>query len=217
MSSFLYAQLAQQKKSAAEAPAAAPPPAAPQIMRATATSPDDNSDADQAGAPPSGAASSTAQPTTTSGYVEALAALIPAEVMTLHALILTATTHIQSASANAPGVTTISDVPTLRDAFWGLTLLSLLMYLVPRCYLAWKAGVAEKTDWLSQMEIADWARATIPPLAFVAWTMLQRVTAFDAAFPACTESQRTVAGLFLAAILVACASWLAFKPANRAS
>lgn len=206
MSSFLYAQIAQQKKAAADAPTAAPPqPGEPQAFRAAAA------DTDQGGAdgPPS--------PSTTSGYVEALAALIPAEVMTLHALVLTATTHIVASSTDAPGATTISDVPTLRAAFWGLAALSLLLYLVPRLYAAWKAGVAEKTGWQAQMDIADWARAFIPPLAFTAWTMLQRVTAFDAAFPGCTESQRTVAGLFLAAILIACASWLAFKPANRAT
>lgn len=200
MSSFLYAQIAQQKKAAAEAGAPPQPsPGAPQQFRSSAS--DDDGD-DQGPAP-----------STTSGYVEALAALIPAEVMTLHALILTATTRIDPRTT--PGTTTIVDVPTLLAAFWGLAALSMLLYLMPRLYAAWKAGIADKTGWRAQMDVADWVRAFIPPLAFTAWTMLQRVTAFDAAFPRCTESQRTVAGLFLAAILIACASWLAFKPANR--
>lgn len=143
-------------------------------------------------------------------YVEALVALIPAEVLTLHALVLTATTTIDAAT----NTTSISDIGTLGAAFWGLIGMSLLLYLVPRVSGAVKALPAG-TPWYrftANIPATDGLRAAIPPLAFVGWTMLQRMTAFDAAFPGVEESQRTVIGLFLAALLVALASWLAFKP-----
>ena len=150
-------------------------------------------------------------------YVEALVALIPAEVLTLHALVLTATTTIDTAT----NTTSISDIGTLGAAFWGLIGMSLLLYLVPRVSGALKpppagtplVGVPWHRRLTAQMTAADVLRAAIPPLAFVGWTMLQRMTAFDAAFPGVEESQRTVMGLFLAALLLALASWLAFKPA----
>jgi len=146
-------------------------------------------------------------------YVEALVALIPAEVLTLHALVLTATTTIDTAT----NTTSISDIGTLSAAFWGLIGMSLLLYLVPRVSAAVKALPAG-TPWhrfTGEISAADGLRAAIPPLAFVGWTMLQRMTAFDAAFPGVEESQRTVMGLFLAALLLALASWLAFKPAEE--
>lgn len=125
-------------------------------------------------------------------YVDALSALIPAEVMTLHALTLSATTEIEGT------ITRISAADSLRFAFWGLILISLFFYTAPRL-----AG----RHW----DRLDWVRMLLPPLAFVAWTMLQRSTAFDAAFPGVSDASRTVGGLFLAAVLCAMASWMAIQ------
>jgi len=137
--------------------------------------------------------SSTKNPPGVSTFVDALAALVPAEVLTLHALILTVTTttaaQVTTAAATASpvAVTTISDPTTLKWAFAGLIVLSIILYVVPRF-----------KNW----ELLDYVRAAIPPLAFVAWTMLQRSTAFDAIAPGSfKDAPRTVIGLFLAVIL----------------
>lgn len=125
-----------------------------------------------------------------STYVDAFAALVPAEVLTLHALILSVTT------TKTGDATTISDRPTLRWAFAGLIVISIVLYVVPRF---------RKWDTL------DYIRAAVPPLAFVGWTMLQRSTAFDAVAPGMTDAQRTVAALFLGVVLGLVASSLAKK------
>lgn len=125
-------------------------------------------------------------------YVDALAALVPAEVLTLHALILSVTTKVQN------NVTTISAPETLSWAFLGLIIVSVGLYVAPRL-------LAKKWDAL------DWARMAIPPLAFIGWTMLQRATAFDAIFPGMLDASRTVVALFLAVLLGASATALAYK------
>ena len=134
--------------------------------------------------------SSSQSPPGVSTFVDALAALVPAEVLTLHALTLSATT------TTADKVTTISDPVTLQWAFAGLIILSIVLYAVPR-FRKW-----DKLDYL---------RVAIPPLAFVGWTMLQRSTAFDAIAPGMKDAPRTVAGLFLGVVLGLVASTLANK------
>jgi len=130
-------------------------------------------------------------------YVDALAALVPAEVLTLHALILGATTETSKTASGAAQATVIH-AGTLLYAFWGLAVLSVLLYVGYRL-------MAGKWDgW-------DYLRMAIPPLAFTGWTMLQRTTAFDAAFPQIPEAPRTVIALFLAIILGFGAAALAFK------
>lgn len=125
-------------------------------------------------------------------YVDALAALVPAEVLTLHALVLSVTTKVES------NVTRITEVATLRWAFVGLLVVSVGLYVAPRL-------LDKKWDRL------DLLRMLIPPLAFVGWTMLQRATAFDATFPNTNDAARTVAALFLAVALGAAAAALAYK------
>jgi hypothetical protein len=125
-------------------------------------------------------------------YVDALAALVPSEVLTLHALILSVTTTINKNS------TTITAPDTLAWAFLGLLLISIGLYVVPRI-------LAKKWDQL------DYIRMAIPPLSLVGWTMLQRATAFDAVFPTMPEAARTVSALFLAVILGTVATGLAYK------
>jgi hypothetical protein len=142
--------------------------------------------------------SSSSNPPGVSTYVDALAALVPAEVLTLHALILpvTTTTAAQATTTAAAQVTTtITNAATLRWAFAGLILLSIVLYVVPRF-----------KNWV----LLDYVRVAIPPLAFVAWTMLQRSTAFDA-IAEWSDASRTVAGLFLAVLLGLVAATLARK------
>ena len=131
-------------------------------------------------------------------YVDALSALVPSEVLTLHALIISFTTKITG------DTTKIEDPSTLSWAFVGLMILAVALYAAPRLL----EGKWDKLDWL---------RMFIPPLAFAAWTMLQRTTAFDAAFPALAQSPRTVAALFLAVVLGALATALAYKADQKQS
>lgn len=129
-------------------------------------------------------------------WVDAMASLVPSEVLAAHAVLLSVTTM----TSNADGVptTTISDVETLRWVFYVLAALSGLLY----------AGVrAVARSW----DRHDFIRVLIPPSAFVAWTMLQRSTAFDAAFPDVTMPQRTAAAVVGAIILSAIAAALAYR------
>ena len=143
---------------------------------------------------PSGKSTSNSPPGVSS-YLDAVAALVPAEVLTLHAVILSFTTKTMlDAAGNS--ITEITEPETLAWAFFGLILLSIVLYLVSRS--------SKRDKW-------DWLRAVIPPLAFVAWTMLQRATAFDAVWPQLGEAARTVIALFGAVILGAIATVLAGK------
>ncbi len=140
--------------------------------------------------------SSSSNPPGVSTFVDALAALVPAEVLTLHAVFLSVTT------STAEKVTTITDAGTLKWAFAGLIALSIVLYVVPR---------------LKNWDVFDYMRVAIPPLAFVAWTMLQRSTAFDAIAPSLKDAPRTVVALFLAVLLGIAAAALARKADQKPS
>jgi hypothetical protein len=142
-------------------------------------------------ASPPGTSRSEAPPGV-STYVDAFAALVPAEVLTMHAVILSVTTQ------TADGATTIIARGTLASAFYGLIALSIVLYVASRL-------LARKWDRL------DYVRSAIPPLAFVGWTMLQRATAFDAVFPNMQDASRTVIALFLGVLLGLVAGALAYK------
>ncbi len=161
-------------------------------------------------------------------YIDAFAALVPTEVLTLHALIVAASTttttaasmkathataaasasipassaavSVSSTSSPTGSVTTIlpGAESALQTSFWILLALSLVLYVIPRYY----GGKWDRYDLV---------RALIAPLAFVGWTMLQRATAFDAAFPAFGSIDRTVYALILGAVLGAVTAGLAAK------
>ena len=139
--------------------------------------------------------STSTSPPGVGNYVDALAAVVPTEVLTLHAIILSATTSIKPDNT-APGgtITQITDALWLSRAFYGLIVLSIVLYVFPR---------------LSKWDKFDYLRAAIPPVAFVAWTMLQRATAFDAIAPGLSDSARTVIGLFVAVLVALLAGLLA--------
>jgi len=143
---------------------------------------------------PSGASTSTSPPGM-STYIDAVAALVPAEVLALHSTILSLTTKTEQDQAGQ-SITTITDPGTLRWAFWSLIAVSIVLYIARR--------LPTKDPW-------DILRVIIPPVAFVAWSMLQKATAFDAAFPGLREVDRTVIALFVAVIFGAIAKALADK------
>ena len=127
-------------------------------------------------------------------YIDAMAALVPAEVLSLHAIILSFTTKTDKVDGNS--VVTIIEPNVLAGVFWGLILLSVLLYIVPKI-----------ANWGKY----DLARALIPPIAFVTWTMLQKATAFDAVFPNLSSPKRTVIALFVAVVLGLFSVFLAQK------
>lgn len=128
-------------------------------------------------------------------YVDAFAALVPAEVLTMHALIISVTT---STTTGDNPITKITDALTLKWAFCGLIALSIILYVASRLM---------NGKW----ENLDYFRASIPPLAFIGWTMLQRSTAFDAVYPQMPDAARAVIALFLGVLLGLLASALAYK------
>lgn len=119
-------------------------------------------------------------------YVDSFAALVPAEVLALHAVVISHTT--KSAEGGAAAMILREGLCTLQVSFWGLLVLAAILYAVPR---------RQNGRW----DDLDWLRMLIPPLAFVGWTMLQRVTAFDAICPGLNSIPRTVGALFLGAAL----------------
>ncbi len=130
-------------------------------------------------------------------YVDAMAALVPAEVLALHAMLITILTESTEGETDADTIITILEPGTLEWSFWGLVLLTVILYLLGR---GWKHANG-----------LDWLRMLVPPGAFVAWTMLQPSTAFDAVFPDISSPTRMTIAVFAAVILGALATWLAGK------
>jgi hypothetical protein len=100
-------------------------------------------------------------------WVDSMASLVPAEVLALHGAIMALATKTETTDKS--NVTTIpsGNIPTLIWVFFALMATSVLLYVGARI-------MAKAWDNL------DFVRMLIPPLAFVAWTMLQKATAFDA-------------------------------------
>jgi hypothetical protein len=126
-------------------------------------------------------------------YVDALAALVPAEVLAAHATILTFTTSTTGEAIK------ITKPAALVIAFYSLIVLSIMLYAGARL-------MASKWDkW-------DWFRMLIPALAFVGWTMLQKATAFDAVTRgAMDEAVRSVIAILGGIALGLAAAALAYK------
>lgn len=127
-----------------------------------------------------------------SRYVAAMAALVPAEVLAIHAVVMTLATESTGLVTEiiAPGL--------LKWAFYALLAASIVLYVLPRII---------RGSW----EPLDAARAAIAPLAFTAWTMLQRPSAFDTVFPSLGDLTRIFVALLLAALLGVVASALSDK------
>ncbi len=126
-------------------------------------------------------------------YADALAALVPAEVLAAHGAILTFTTETRNQTV------TITDPGALKVAFYGLIVISAILYVM---------GRLPQSKWHGW----DWIRMLIPPLAFVGWTMLQKATAFDAVAPgSLTSGIRAVIAILGGIVLGAAAAALAYK------
>jgi hypothetical protein len=130
------------------------------------------------------------QPPGVNTYVDALAALVPAEVLALHAVVISLATETKD------GTTTITAGDQLVFWFWFLTLGAAALYVV---------GLRKiPSGW-------DWVRMMIPAFAFVGWSMLQPTTVFDGWAPKFDVDWRWTLGLALAAVLGAAAGILGLK------
>ena len=117
-------------------------------------------------------------------YVDVLVALVPGEVLALHAILISYSTKVIDST------TVITDQGLLKWGFLVLLIASGLFYYGPKKL---------KGMWVGGKE--DWARTFIPIFAFIAWTMLQKVTAIDALWPSLQEGTRFFAGCVIAAVL----------------
>lgn len=144
-------------------------------------------------------------------YVDAAAALVPAEVLAFHVFALQLTTKTVESegtgqvtgkvdekvtTAKGENVTVITDPGSLKIVFICLVI---------------GAGALYAIGHLSTWEKADWVRVAIPPVAFVAWTMLQKSTAFDAIAPGVADTSRALIAAGLAVVLGIAARELAFS------
>jgi hypothetical protein len=123
-------------------------------------------------------------------YIDILAALVPAEVIAAHAFILTlATKTVKDAKGHS--AVTITQKGALTGTFWALLVLSVLLFFAGR----WLKGGGKPFDWRW-----DILRLLIPPAAFVAWTMIQKNTAFDA-ISSWHGDQRAIVAVLIAVFL----------------
>src|SRR5712692_2155253 len=142
--------------------------------------------------------STSVEPPGVQTFVDALAALVPAEVLVAHGVILGFVTTTNSKAT--PPVTTITDTGALQIGFWGLLVLAIAIYAGVRL----APGSCPWTRW-------DFLRMIIPALAFVAWTMIQKTTAFDAVWPGLDPGTRDVIAVLAAIVLGLIAAWLGYK------
>jgi len=135
------------------------------------------------------------QPPGVKTYVDTLAALVPAEVLAAHAVIIEATTKTTKDKAGKD-VTTITEPTTLKYVFWALILVTILLYFF-----------GHTRERFGSMDVL---RALVPAAAFVLWMLLQKTTAFDAiADP--TDGARVAIGVIGALVVGAIAAALAVK------
>lgn len=140
--------------------------------------------------------STEAEPPGVKTYVDALAALVPAEVLAVHATVLEVTTTSEEDEAGET-VTTITEPGTLEWVFWALLATTVVLYLL---------GLRRRKP-----EGWDLVRLLIPPLAFVGWTMLLQPSAFDAVDPGLGDADRTAIALIGALVFGAIAAALGQK------
>jgi hypothetical protein len=98
-------------------------------------------------------------------YIDTLAALVPAEVLGLHAFVLTLTTETETAS-DGTETTTITRADLMEKAWWAMLFLPIFLYAFGHFAKRWDG-------W-------DFVRMLIPAAAFAGWTMAQSPSAYDA-------------------------------------
>jgi len=134
-------------------------------------------------------------------YLDAVAALVPAEVLAANALLLTL--FIDTGKDGSDPLTTITDPSAVKLMFWLSILACIALF-----FFGDRVKKGQEGDDKGPFANLNWLRALIPAASYVAWTMLQKSTAFDAAFPDVSQGARVVAAVFAAIILGAIAKKL---------
>ena len=155
----------------------------------------------------SGTSKST-QPPGLNSYIDILAALVPAEVLAIHAIIIAAVT------TTTRGQTQIAQPATLRLAFWLLVGLAVALFVLGRRPAPTPTAVQQQSAtplprW-QHLEWQDLIGMGIPPASFVLWTMLVPASVWNVVVPDMPSGTRTlialVGAVFLAAVTKALAS-----------
>lgn len=126
-------------------------------------------------------------------HIDALAALVPAEMLAAHAAVLSFTTETNE-TADGEKTTSITDAATLRWVFWALVALTVAFYIGGHLR---RVGGQMWKGW----DRWDWLRMLIPAGAFVGWTMAQKATAFDAVAPDWSSNTRYAMAIIGAIVL----------------
>lgn len=152
--------------------------------------------------------SKSEQPPGLNSYIDVLAALVPAEVLAIHALVIAAVT-----TPNRGGQPTITDAATLRLAFWLLMGLSAALFVLGRRPVPAPAVVRQESAgavplW-QRWEWQDWIRILIPPAAFAGWAMLEPTSVWSAVAPHMSSGTRILIPLVGAVLLAAVTKALA--------
>jgi hypothetical protein len=148
-------------------------------------------------------------------YVDVVAALVPAEILAANALLISL--MVDTTEESGKSVTKITEPGSMKLMFVLSIILSVGLYVLGDRTRARAAAKKREEDvGGKEVEVISWGgwnylRALIPAGAYVAWTMLQKATAFDAIAPGMNESKRVVIAVFGAIILGAIAKGLSDK------
>jgi hypothetical protein len=122
--------------------------------------------------------SKTSEPPGLSTYVDGLAAIVPAEVLALHALAISVLSPPSKKSGeNIATIINGADRPFLIFVFIVCIFASMALY-----------ALGHKRQTSKKFAAVDYLSMLIPAFAFVAWTMAQRATAWDAIYPGMPET-----------------------------
>jgi hypothetical protein len=133
----------------------------------------------------------------TKRYLDAFAALVPAEALALHALVINLTTSTEE-GADGQAITTITDPGLLRGSFWALLLTSVALFVGPRL-----------KNWTG----LDGLRLFIPPMAFIGWMLLTQPSAIQDVifFRDWSEPMKAIVAAFGVTFVGLLAAGLAYK------
>lgn len=141
--------------------------------------------------------------------VDVVAALVPAEIIAAHALIVGAVSTKSTDPKTGEVTTSLNPAHLAGDArcWWILVGAAAVLYLV---------GHVGANLWATpkrSFDLLDLVRMFIPALAFGVWTMVQQGTLFDAVdlFDSWSTTDRAAIGAIVGLVLIAAATLLAYK------
>jgi hypothetical protein len=138
-------------------------------------------------AAPAGQSQDTAAPAMGT-YIDTLAALVPAEALAVYAGVVIPYST-QTVSVHGKNMTVISNPSLLEWSCAGLLALSSLLY------------VAGRRPQQAQFNAWDVLRFFIPPMAFMAWMLVQNPGVWDTWWAGSSIGERTVIAVFAAVLL----------------